>query len=181
MRIARKIFTSLLLAALVYFNVAALLLVCEVRLPKLFQISSRPTRGPLPNHWATERLFRMFNLFMRWDWYNSGFGAYGMRKQLRHPPAVPNASMIDLDIYRYFPQSLGEANRRVFLTSYRRDKKRVSREYLQMADIIQRLHNEAHPEDPVEQVAIYHYRWRKTKHSYKSMFGKREITLIGSN
>jgi hypothetical protein len=173
-----RIGANLAIGALLYFNLAALLLVCDVRLPHP-SFSGRFTQGPLPNHWVTERLFRMFDLFDRWSWSNWGFAAYGSRQRLATAPGQPTPDMVDLDLYRYFPQQLGEANRRIYLLSYRDNRARLKVEYERMADDLRRLYDEEHPEAPVEQVFLYEYTWKKDKAGYYTHFDEHSTELVG--
>lgn len=176
----KRIIVGLCMGALIYFNTASLLLVCGVRLPR-WEPRSQWTAGPLPNHWLSERIFRMFDLFDRWSWQNWGFGAYGVKERLETPPKAPTDDMIDLDIYDYFPHQRGEQNRRIYLLSSRNNPARLKVEYKRMADNIQRIHNARHPDDPVAQVLIYQYAWRKGKEGYWQYFSERTADLQGHN
>lgn len=171
---------SLGLAALVYFNLAGIVYTSEVRLPNL-EPRSRMAAAPLPNHWATENLFRMFSLFAHATWWNLGYSAYGSRHRLDTPPAAPTDDLVDLDVYQYFPQVYGEQNRRLYLRSYRGDPTRLRIEYERMANVLQRLHNEQHPDRAVEQVFIYELTWRRGKEGHFQHFASRKTLLVGHN
>ena len=168
---------NLLIVLVVYLNASALLPSCGIRLPRYGQ----GVAGPLPNHWATHKLFQLFGVFSSTSSYCHAFAAFGAPDPLPEVPQAPLPDMIDLDIDRYFPQSRGEANQRIALWGYRDDRERRRRAYRRMAEVIQRLHNRAHPETPVAQVFIYRHRWPKSELGFEHHRAQRTTRLLGHN
>jgi hypothetical protein len=173
----RRNLVNLLIAAVLYFNLAALLLACNIRFPSRWESIG----GALPNHWSTQRLFQMFSLFGGITQYSVFYSAWGSRQELAVAPAEPGPDLIDLDVYRYFPQTLGEANRRLGFATFYTDEERVTRSYRRMADTIQRWHAREHPEDGVVQVFIYKHWWPKSELGYHHLEDQRGTRLVGHN
>lgn len=174
----KRVAIQVLIVAILYFNVAAMLIVAGVRLPRAPSLEY--TSGPLPNHWVTERLFRTFDVFDRWSWTNWEVSAWGTRDEVEPPPAQPTPDMVNLRLYTWFPQSQGEAIRRFWLMSYRNNEGRLRREYAVMARTLKRLYNEQHPGEPVAQVFFYEHTWRKSDQGFYHLFHERQTTRIES-
>ena len=171
----RRNLVNLLIAAIVYFNLAALILASGFR----FSSPWPEVAGPLPNHWVTQRMFQMFSLFGGITRHSVAYSAYGVRESLGSAPAEPTEDMLDLDIYRYFPQTLGEANRRLGLLTYVGDDERLDRGYQRMAETIRRWHNRTHPAEEVAQVFIYQHWWPKSEQGYYHFQDQRHTQLKG--
>jgi hypothetical protein len=96
-------------------------------------------------------------------------------------PTAPTQAMVDLDIYSYFPQSHGEANQRLGFAGYGNEPERTAESYSQMAEIIKRLHNQKHPDQPVKQVFIFLYTWPADPNGYYYRSSEASVQLLGSN
>ena len=173
----RRNLANLVIATVIYLNLAALVLACGLRFPSPW--SEHGVRGPLPNHWVGQRMFQMFSLFGGITRHSVWYTAHGSRESLANAPAEPRGDMVDLDIYRYFPQTLGEANRRLGLMTYTTDPERLEQGYRRMAQTILRWHRRDHPEDAIEQVFIYQHWWPKSELGYHHHADQRPPPLKG--
>ncbi len=173
----RNIFAILATVALFYFNVDALSSTLGLRFKPI--IDGSP--GHLPNHWTFSNLFKVFDVFDRWSTTNYGFRAYGSFKHYDTMPILPTENMVDLNVYDYFPQILGEANRKIWLQPYRRDYRKLTAVYPRLATMVQRLYNEKHPEKPVIQTFIYRYEWPKSPLGHYQEIGRATIYTEGHN
>ncbi len=174
----RRIGANLAILAVLYFNVAALLIVTGVRLPRAPSLPY--TEGPLPNHWLTERAFRTFDVFDRWSMTNWEMSAWGAPSALRETPPQPTSTMIDLHWFDYFPQSHGEAIRRQWLMSFRNDAPRLTREYSKMAAVMRRLWNEDHPDQQIERVYFYEHTWPKSDQGFYARYEERSTSFVAT-
>ena len=177
MKRTKRVFANLVILSVIYFSVDALLVNCRFRFSPVTAYSS----GPLPNHWLTLELFAMFGVFDGWRESNLGYVAYGVKDPIYVDPLKANADVVDLRIYDYFPDIRWVADRRVSLSGLRWNPDRVKREYVRMADIIQRLHNEAHPERKAAQVFIYRESWPKSPDGYWKRHAERTFETVGYN
>ena len=133
----------MVICGVIYMNIAALLYVSS-------------TRIDLPNHWVTLRLFSMFNLFDRWSTQNYGFEIRALVDDTTDDePAQPRV----IDPYLYFPQTRGEANRRLNMLSYGRHQHRKDKAYQELIEDIRRLHQREHPQDVVERMHLIMLQW----------------------
>ncbi|MDZ4784939.1 MAG: hypothetical protein SGJ02_02570 [bacterium] len=177
MELLKSATTSILIFVFLYLNIDALNSTLGLRFKPLITGYD----SLLPNHWITQRLFRVFDVFDRWTNFNFGYRAYGSRTYYDQPPISPTTEMIDLDIYKYFPQIRGEANRRIWLQSFRQDSQRLKIAYSRMTSTLQRLHNLKHPHDSIVQVFIYRYEWQKSLDGFDANMDKGKIMLEGHN
>ena len=162
---SRYIAINFCLILLVYQDVAAL--------AATWGIVDRRT---FPNPASVRELFMMYGVFNGVQRESRRYHAFGLRERLDYEPRSPLPEMVDLEIYRYFPQSRGEANRRLGFFGYVPWRGRRLQSYREMASMIRRIHNQAHPDDPMEQVFIYLARWpvdprgyyyREDEHKFK--------------
>lgn len=177
MSLPHKLFAALATIALFYFNIDSLSATLGLR----FKPIMANTPGPLPNHWTTHTLFRLFDVFDRWSINNYGFRAYGTTTRLDAMPILPTEEMIDLNIYDYFPQILGEANRKIWLQPYRSDHRKLRVMYPRLAAMIQRLYNQKNPNANIVQVFIYRYEWPKSPVGHYHLIDQATIYTEGHN
>ncbi len=177
MRILKTIGAHLAIIAFFYFNIDALNTTLNLR----FEPIVEGTNSLLPNHWIPQRLFRIWDVFDRWSNFNFGYRAYGSKVRLNPPPKTPTAEMIDLKVYDYFPQIRGEANRRLWLQSFRGDPKKMREYHTRIISTIQRLHNEKHPDNEIVQVILYRYEWKKSGEGWDANMDKGSVALEAWN
>lgn len=136
---SRRAVISFLILAMLYQNVEAMFNTWQVRI----------ARSTLPNVRLLENLFFMYGVFSNLTTHPSRYAAFGSRVRHQRIAAEPMLDMIELDLYRYFPQQRGEASRRLGFSSYRWQPERRVAGYRSIADILQRDYNRAHPQAPL--------------------------------
>ncbi len=147
-----------LISIFIYFNLVALCTTLNLRFKPLV-----PGYGSiLPSHWIPQSLFRVWDVFDRWSNFNLGYKAFGSYEYLKEPPIKPADSLIDLDIYSYFPYIRGEANRRLWMVTIRGNKEQRIRYQARLLGVVKRMYNEKHPDKPIKQAFLYYYTWPKS-------------------
>lgn len=84
----------------------------------------------------------------------------------------------EINPYDFFPQTLGEANRRLNLYSYHGQTERKARTYGVMADRIKLHHNRAHPDEPIDRVQLYLVEWPKSSDGYMAQYDSRKWKVL---
>lgn len=143
---------------LVYFNIAAL-------------FRSSGMRVELPRPWFASSLFQIFSLFGYYTEEN-----YGYELQVRRAGEVDG--WYEINPYDFFPQTLGEANRRLNFYSYHGQSERKARTYGVMADRIKLRHNRVHPDEPIDRVQIYLVEWPKSSDGYMAKYDSRKWRVL---
>lgn len=152
------ILATVVAGLLIYLNAASLLQACRVRID-------------LPRPWYASRLFQVFSLFGYYTKNN-----YGYELQVRSAEDTDN--WFELNPYEFFPQTLGEANRRLNFYSYHSQPERKSATYRVMADRIKVRYNRAHAEESIDRVQIYLVEWPKSPDGFKSRYGERKWRVL---
>jgi hypothetical protein len=148
---------SLIIFLFFYFNFVSLCATLNLRFKPIVD----GYYSILPTHWTLHRLFRVWDVFDRWGEFNIGFKAFGSYETLEKPPMNPEASLIDLDVYSYFPYIRGEANRRLWMTTTRHNLA-ITKEYqARILGVIKKIYNQQHPDKPIKQAFLYLYTWKK--------------------
>lgn len=176
MTLLKRNLVNLLIAGILYFNLAALLAACGIRFPDW-----PGTSGPLPNHWVTRKLFRMFGVFGGISHYNLSYSAWGTTRRLEDSPAEPLPTMIDLHLEDVFRHSRGEANQRLAMRPYAGDARRSEQAYRRLAETLQARHNAQPGRPKVVQVFIYKSWWPKSPLGYSQLADRKETVLAGHN
>jgi len=177
MSLIQKLLALPCIVAMFYFNLDATITTLGLRFKK--RVPGTPSI--LPNHWTFFRLFAVYDVFDKWSTRNYGYRAYGLKERTDKIPILPTAEMVNLEVYDYFPQILGEANRKLWLQSYRNNPKRLLLESVRLCSQIQRLYNKNHPDDPVVQVVIYRYEWDKDPASHYAKIDTATIYVDAHN
>lgn len=161
-RLPRYVLALVLIIALIYFNVAALL-------------SSSRIRIDLPRPAWARRVFEIFSLFSYYQTTNYGFEAVG--RVAGSDDHSDGERWIAIDPYPYFPQVLGEANRRLYFFGVR-DVERKKYLYIDMLNRIKRLHERDSPDAPVDRIRLYMTSWPMSTQGYWTEYESRTRQLI---
>jgi hypothetical protein len=160
-----------------YFNAVALCTTLNLRFKPIV-----PGYGSiLPSHWIPQSLFRVWDVFDRWSTFNLGYKAFGSYEQLNEPPMDPETSLVDLDIYSYFPYIRGEANRRLWMVNIRNNKETRLRYQSRLLGVVKRLYNEKHADKPIKQAFLYFYTWPKSPEGWGVGFENARGTVEAIN
>lgn len=157
---------SIIVVGVFYFNIAALFPSVGIRIE-------------LPRPRFADRLFRMFGLFSYYKTSNHGFEALGRLTGSENDDEGERWTPID--VYQFFPRTLGEANRRIYLYGIRDDPQRKQRVYHQMLERMTRRHNRHHPDQSVDQMRLYMTNWPLSTRGYWAEFESRKRELIAEN
>lgn len=167
----KKVVINTFILLVLYGNVNGMLSSWKVR----FEPSSFISNSYFSN------LFYIYGVFLEVHRFSREYVALGSREKLGEAPLVPTPEMIDLNLYSYFPQSHGEANQRLAFAGYLNQPERRAESYNRMASIIKRLHNQQHPDAPVENVFIYLYSWPADPDGYYRRSNESTVQLLGSD
>lgn len=154
-----------------YFSLDGLLVSWGVR----FEPAAPGLRGPLPNLPILEQLFAIHAVFDRYSDQAFGFSARGVPAHAAAEREAP--TFVEIDLERYFPQSRGDAYRRLQLWAHASSDRPAL--YARLAGQLRRLHNADHPEAPVEKVFIYRHRWPKSLYGYAYWYAQRDSEIVG--
>lgn len=146
-----------------YLNAAALL-------------SSSGVRIDLPRPWYADRLFQIFSLFSYYTSNNYGFEAVARVAGSADSPH--GERWIPIDLYEYFPQTVGEANRRLFQYSFRNAPARKQAGHYAMIDRIKVLHNREPGGERIDRIRFYRLSWPKSTKGYRGEYDSRRRELV---
>jgi hypothetical protein len=150
------------LGLLLYLNAASLL-------------EAAGARVHLPRPWYASRPLQIFSLFGYYVTENFGYEAHG------RPVSEKNKEepeWIEIDPYSFFPQTLGEANRRLLLFSFQGDLERKRKTYPMMAERMKALYNRSHPDNPIDRIQLYEVRWPVSPLGFRAEYAKRTWTVL---
>jgi hypothetical protein len=119
-------------------------------------------------------LFRIYSVFSGTQLLNRRYVAMGACD-------TTSTAKVNLHIENYFPQSHGEANRRMGFMGAINRRKMMDTGYNQMAKNIKAIYNSQHPDKPLQRVVIYLLYWPSDHRGYYYNFNNSKITNLGSD
>ena len=158
-----RLLPAALALVLVYLNLAALFTSCGIRIE-------------LARPWYLHRPFQIFTLFSYYTSTNYGFEA--VARVAGSGDSADGERWIPIDLYAYFPQVTGEANRRIYQDSFLHDPARQRKGQAYVLERIKALHNRNHPDLPIDRIRMYLLSWPKHTTGYKGHYDQRERRLM---
>lgn len=138
----------------------------------------------LPRPYAAADLFHMFTLWSSYTEWNSGYEADAIAVGTKDENGEPQS--VTIDVHEYLPSVHGDANR---LLSIHEDIgadddpdpaswPTRERDYARVVDVLQRCHNRAHPEMPIDQMQLYLVWWPSSRFGYFHQYDQRSRRLL---
>ena len=155
----------------------AIISVFYLNMAEILQVSC--LRLNLPRPYVLAELFHMFTLWSTYTEWNSGFEAEAVAVGKVDENGEPQ--WIAIDVQQYLPFVHGDANRLLIFdddvdaTGETDDGRRQThkREYARIVDVLERCHNRAHPEMPLEQMRLFHVWWPSSRYGYFHLYDQR--------
>lgn len=158
-----RILPAILILAVLYANLAALLYQSHIRYK-------------LPAPWPLIQLFRVHSVF---DGYRTKNFSYEAEAYITRPTSEgQEAGWEPFDLFRYFPQARGEANRRLWMNSYRNDPQRVQEAYRRLVSQLKHFSRRDDPGAMVERIRVYSVTWPVDERGYLARYAERTRELV---
>lgn len=168
-----RILATIAIFGVFYLNMAEILQVSCVQLN-------------LPRPYVLAELFHMFTLWSNYTEWNSGFEAEAVAVGKFEENGEPQ--WIAIDVQQYLPFVHADANRLLIFdddvdtngNTAPNNQRRYEREYARIVDVLERCHNRAHPEMPVERMRLFHVWWPSSRFGYFQLYDQRSRRLLNA-